>query len=381
MACTWWHARCERQLLTHLMSSKGMTCLTSMTERTYCAAWQPLTYAKQESGSANPSEVTLEGDSCSKACALATGMFRGSAATWAWRCAGRAARNATAAAELPSAVPAEPLSAARGGEAKRSRASNRRCVAWLGFRKGEGAKARLLRWSTLAFCMGPQGGAAPRRSPRVSAGGPVGVPAFLTSLPTGSQWVRYARCRYTYWELHPAGPGAGGAEALAARSLRPARGRPGLASAPSPETADATCREARVARAAARRPRCRGRGEHGVHPPFDPILQKPHRAAAALLRTSTGLRYRSQRKGVRACTIGALLSAAFPLLRCIARSSYVSSVAFVLTSTPRTQVARHATPEGAQQSEAEEEAPARSANRRRDRPPHARRCRPATACA
>ena len=60
------------------------------------------------------------------------------------------------------------------------------------------------------------------------------------------------------------------------------------------------------------------RGEHGVHPPFDPILQKPHRAAAALLRTSTGLRYRSQRKGVRACTIGALLSAAFPLLRCIA---------------------------------------------------------------
>ena len=136
----------QKALLTHLMSSKGMTCLTSMTERIYCAAWQPLTYAKQESGSANPSEVTLEGDSRSKACALATGVFRGSAATWAWWCAGRAARNATAAAELPSAVPAEPLSAARGGEAKRSRASNRRGVAsWLGFRKGEDAKARLLR--------------------------------------------------------------------------------------------------------------------------------------------------------------------------------------------------------------------------------------------
>ena len=127
MACTWWHARCERQLLTHLMSSRGMTFLTSMTERICCAAWQPLASAKQESCSANPSEVTLEGDSRSKACALATGVFRGCAATWAWWCAGRAARNATAAAELPSALPAEPLSAARGGEAERSRASNRRC--------------------------------------------------------------------------------------------------------------------------------------------------------------------------------------------------------------------------------------------------------------
>ena len=81
-----------------------------------------------------------------KACALATGVFRGSAATWAWRRAGRAARNAKAAAELPSAVPAEPLSAARGGGAKRSRASKIEGVwPWFGFRKGEGGKARLLR--------------------------------------------------------------------------------------------------------------------------------------------------------------------------------------------------------------------------------------------
>ena len=81
-----------------------------------------------------------------KACALATGVFRGSAVTWAWRRAGRAARNAKAAAELPSAVPAEPLSAARGGGAKRSRASKIEGVwPWFGFRKGEGGKARLLR--------------------------------------------------------------------------------------------------------------------------------------------------------------------------------------------------------------------------------------------
>ena len=124
------------------MSSSGMTCLTSITERIYCAAWQPLTSANQESGSANPSEVTLaEGDSRTKACALATGVFRGSAATWAWRRAGRAARNAKAAAELPSAVPAEPLSAARGGGAKRSRASNRRCVALVWLPKGGGRKS------------------------------------------------------------------------------------------------------------------------------------------------------------------------------------------------------------------------------------------------
>ena len=70
MACTWRHARCERQLLAHLMSSRGMNFLTSMTGRIYCAAWQPLTSAKQESGSANPSEVTLEGDSRSKRRAL-----------------------------------------------------------------------------------------------------------------------------------------------------------------------------------------------------------------------------------------------------------------------------------------------------------------------
>ena len=76
-----------------------------------------------------------------KACALATGVFRGSAATWAWRRAGRAARNAKAAAELPSAVPAEPLSAARGGGAKRSRASNRRCVALVWLPKGGGRKS------------------------------------------------------------------------------------------------------------------------------------------------------------------------------------------------------------------------------------------------
>ena len=122
-----------------------MNFLTSMTGRIYCAAWQPLTSAKQESGSAKPSEVMLEGDSRSKACALATGVFRGSAATWAWWCAGRAARNATAAAELPSALPAEPLSAARGGEAKRSRASNRRCGLGLASERGRDAKARLLR--------------------------------------------------------------------------------------------------------------------------------------------------------------------------------------------------------------------------------------------
>ena len=138
-ACSMRHARCERRLLAHLMSSRGMNFLTSMAGRIYCVAWQPLTSAKQESGSANPSEVTLEGDSRSKACALATGVFRGSAATWAWWCAGRAARNATAAAELPSALPAEPLSAARGGEAKRSRASNRRCGLGLASERGRDA--------------------------------------------------------------------------------------------------------------------------------------------------------------------------------------------------------------------------------------------------
>ena len=191
----------QKALLTHLMSSKGMACLTSMTERIYCAAWQPLTYAKQESGSANPSEVTLEGDSRSEACALATGMFRGSAATWAWRCAGRAARNATAAAELPLALPAEPLSAARGGEAKQGQQSKVCGLAWLP--KGGGRKSTTSEMTPeLERCMWPRG-AAPRRSPRVSARVSSRVPAFLTSLPTGSQWLRYDRCRYTYWELHP----------------------------------------------------------------------------------------------------------------------------------------------------------------------------------
>ena len=187
MACTWRHARCERQLLTHLMNSRGIYVLTSMTGRIYCAAWQPLTSAKQDIGSANPSEVTLEGDSRSKACALATGVFRGSAATWAWWCAGRAARNATAAAELPSALPAEPLSAARRGEAKRSRASNRRCVALVWLPKGGGRKSTTSEMTPeLERCMWPRG-AAPRRSPRVSARVSSRVPAFLTSLPTGYQ--------------------------------------------------------------------------------------------------------------------------------------------------------------------------------------------------
>ena len=80
-----------------------------------------------------------------KACALATGVFRGSAATWAWRRAGRAARNAKAAAELPSAVPAEPLSAARGGGASAAGPAIEGVWPWFGFRKGEDAKARLLR--------------------------------------------------------------------------------------------------------------------------------------------------------------------------------------------------------------------------------------------
>ena len=51
----------------------------------WCMPLQPLNSAKQESDSASLSDVTLEGetDSCNKACALATGVLKGHAATWA----------------------------------------------------------------------------------------------------------------------------------------------------------------------------------------------------------------------------------------------------------------------------------------------------------
>ena len=73
-------------------------------------------------------------------------------------------------------------------------------VALVWLPKGGGRKSTTSEMTPeLERCMWPRG-AAPRRSPRVSARVASRVPAFLTSLPTGSQWVRYDSCRYTYWD-------------------------------------------------------------------------------------------------------------------------------------------------------------------------------------
>ena len=156
-----------------------MTCLTSITERIYCAAWQPLTSAKQESGSANPSEVTLaEGEAAprralwQRACSEALLQPGRGGAQEGQLGMQRRRRSCHRLCQLSHCQPHEEVEESAAGPAIEGVA-----LAWL---PGEGAKARLLRGLSSGFRMGPQRGAAPRRPPRVSARQTPRVPAFLT---------------------------------------------------------------------------------------------------------------------------------------------------------------------------------------------------------
>ena len=158
-----------------------MTCLTSITERIYCAAWQPLTSANQESGSANPSEVTLaEGEAAprralwQRACSEALLQPGRGGAQEGQLGMQRRRRSCHRLCQLSHCQPHEEAEQSAAGPAIEG------VWPWFGFRKGEGGKARLLRGMSSGFCIQPSWGAAPRRSPRVSARQTPRVPAFLT---------------------------------------------------------------------------------------------------------------------------------------------------------------------------------------------------------
>ena len=121
-----------------------MICLTSITERNYCAAWQPLTSANQESGSANPSEVTLaEGEAAprralwQRACSEALLQPGRGGAQEGQLGMQRRRRSCHRLCQLSHCQPHEEAEQSAAGPAIEG------VWPWFGFRKGEDAKARL----------------------------------------------------------------------------------------------------------------------------------------------------------------------------------------------------------------------------------------------